>query len=100
MPYWGMHNDSGTGKLPFDRRSSLTLRAVIGLCMMIGATAFAVGLILGSHVASGAGEGSQPQGVDFGPVWKAWHVIDEKFVPAAVATTTPVASSTAQADQQ
>ena len=39
-----------------------------------------------------------PSDVDLSPVWKAWSVIDEKFVPAAVASTTPVASTTAEAD--
>ncbi len=44
--------------------------------------------------------GAAPTGVDFSPVWKAWHVIDEKFVPAAVSSTTPIATSTADQDQQ
>lgn len=35
-----------------------------------------------------------PKDVDFSPVWKAWRTIDEKFVPAAVSSTTPVASTT------
>src|SRR6267154_6099559 len=42
----------------------------------------------------------QPSQVDFSPVWKAWNVINEKFVPAAVASTTPVASTTAQENQE
>jgi len=42
----------------------------------------------------------QPQGVDFSPVWKAWRVIDEKFVPASVATTTSIATSTQDANQK
>lgn len=42
----------------------------------------------------------QPEGVDFAPVWKAWKVIDEKFVPAAVASTTPVASTTEARNQE
>ena len=40
-----------------------------------------------------------PANVDFSPVWKAWHTIDEKFVPAAVSSTTPIATTTAQAEQ-
>lgn len=40
------------------------------------------------------------QEVDLTPVWKAWNAIDEKFVPAAVATSTRVASSTEEADQE
>lgn len=41
-----------------------------------------------------------PDGVDLSPLWKAWRVIDEKFVPAAVATTTPVATTTAERNEQ
>lgn len=44
---------------------------------------------IGGSIVSGA-----PEGVDFSPVWKAWHIIDEKFVPAAVSSTTPVATTT------
>ena len=41
-----------------------------------------------------------PPGVDFSPLWKAWHIIDEKFVPAAVATSTKIATTTAAQDQE
>lgn len=41
-----------------------------------------------------------PEGVDFAPVWKAWRVIDEKFVPAAVSSTTPVASTTEERNNE
>lgn len=41
-----------------------------------------------------------PQGVDFSPVWKAWDVINDKFVPAAVSTTTPLATSTEELNKQ
>src|ERR1043166_4244114 len=40
-----------------------------------------------------------PAGVDFTPVWRAWEVINAKFVPAAVASTTPIATTTAQENQ-
>ena len=43
---------------------------------------------------------TQPAGVDFSPVWKAWRIIDEKFVPASVATTTEVATSTEEINQE
>ncbi len=33
-------------------------------------------------------DSSQPEKVDFSPVWKVWHVIDEKFVPTKPATST------------
>ncbi len=29
---------------------------------------------------------TQPEGVDFSPLWKAWHLLDEKFVPAGTST--------------
>lgn len=43
---------------------------------------------------------SAPDGVDFSPVWKAWQVLDDKFVPAAVATDTPEATTTEEKNQQ
>lgn len=43
---------------------------------------------------------SAPQGVDLGPAWMAWNIINEKFVPAAVATSTPIATTTAALNQQ
>lgn len=47
-----------------------------------------------------AASSSAPQGVDFSPVWEAWNIINDKFVPAAVATSTPLATSTAALNQQ
>lgn len=41
-----------------------------------------------------------PGGVDFSPVWKAWGIIDTQFVPAAVATSSPLASTTAEENQR
>src|SRR5262245_27750734 len=56
--------------------------------------------LLANGVSNAAvGGAPQPSDVDFAPVWKAWSVINEKFVPAAVATSTPVASTTAQENQ-
>jgi carboxyl-terminal processing protease len=52
---------------------------------------------IGSAVADTSG---QPADVDFSPVWKAWSVINEKFVPASVATTSPLATSTEKLNQQ
>jgi carboxyl-terminal processing protease len=49
---------------------------------------------IGGAVATGA-----PQDVDFTPVWKAWNLLDQHFVPAAVASTTPLATTTAQQNQ-
>jgi carboxyl-terminal processing protease len=49
---------------------------------------------IGGAVATGA-----PQDVDFTPVWKAWNLLDQHFVPAAVASTSPLATTTAQQNQ-
>jgi carboxyl-terminal processing protease len=65
---------------------------------------FGAGYLTAQHlpaVASSAGEGTgAPAGVDLSPLWKAWNLIDENFVPAAVATSSPLATTTAQLDQQ
>lgn len=62
---------------------------------------FAGGYLYATH---GGGQGtlvsaSEPSGVDFDPVWKAWATIDQNFVPVVVASSTPLATSTA-AEQQ
>lgn len=46
------------------------------------------------------GQAPPPSDVDFSPVWKAWKVVDEKFVPASVASTTKVATTTAGRNQE
>ncbi|MBI5469974.1 S41 family peptidase [Candidatus Kaiserbacteria bacterium] len=45
------------------------------------------------------GEIAPPAGVDLSPVWKAWNIIDTNFVPAAVATSSPIATTTAARNQ-
>ena len=66
----------------------------------------ALGFAIGFWIAAGANENggvfaaTPPEGVDFSPVWKSWRVIDEKFVPAAVATSTQVATSTEEVNQE
>jgi carboxyl-terminal processing protease len=52
-----------------------------------------------AHGVGGAISSAQPQDVDFAPVWKAWHVLDDKFVPAAVASTSPLATTTEARNQ-
>jgi carboxyl-terminal processing protease len=79
----------------------------IATTIIIAAAAMAVGLVLGSIVARAGGiraaltDATQPAGVDFTPVWKAWHIIDDRFVPAAVASSTPfAATSTPESDER
>ncbi len=73
---------------------TVPLSSAIGLGMLI----LAVGVVAGFEVSTLRGTPSiasanQPD-VDMSPVWKAWQIIDEKFVPAAVASTTKVATTT------
>jgi len=70
-----------------------------------GIVILAVGLVLGFQFASSdsladSTSPGQPENVDFSPVWKAWGVIDDKFVPASVASTTVIATSTADINQE
>lgn len=79
----------------------LELAASVFLALVIG---FAAGFIaerqliargVGGAIVSGA-----PEGVDLSPVWKAWRIIDERFVPAAVSSTTPVATTTKERNDE
>src|SRR3990167_5929252 len=88
---------------PMQDEKSLSMRVAGGLMAVF----FVVGIAAGYEIAiqrgasCAVGDISQPQDVDFSPVWKAWRVIDEKFVSAAVASSTPyVASSTEASDEK
>ncbi|HVU75836.1 MAG TPA: S41 family peptidase [Candidatus Paceibacterota bacterium] len=62
--------------------------------------AFGGGMLYADHQhAAAAAVSGAPQGVDLSPVWKAWDIINENFVPAAVASTSPLASTTAEQNQ-
>lgn len=88
-----------TSRLPFDTGSKLSTRiAIAGIII-----ALAVGFLFGTTLTRGTNANELagvPEGVDLSPVWKAWRVIDEKFVPAAVATSTEMASSSEEENQE
>lgn len=70
----------------------------IAMALVVGGLAFGAGLLTGNSRAGGAsmalvGE-RPPADVDLSPVWRAWRIIDEKFVPASVATSSVAAAST------
>jgi carboxyl-terminal processing protease len=75
----------------------LSSAIALGLLVLI------VGIVAGFELASLRGapsvSGNQPD-VDMTPVWRAWEIIDEKFVPAAIASTTKVATTTAEKNQE
>lgn len=72
---------------------------LFGFGYAAGARGFLANQVAAPLIAA-AGSDAPPAGVDFSPVWKAWSVIDEKFVPAAVSTTTSIATSTAESNQE
>ena len=92
-------------RLPLKRGKPLTWNTIIAVVALVAALCFALGVIVGGkRLEKGlnpvSGSIDVPMGVDFSPVWKAWRVIDDKFVPVAVATTTRLASSTTEANEQ
>lgn len=83
-------------KLPHDPQALATGASlvIIGIGLGFFADRFLASHGIGAPVAAGA-----PQGVDFAPVWRAWQVLDDNFVPAAVSSTTPLASTTEAQNQ-
>src|SRR5262245_39222507 len=90
-----------TRRLPFKDGSMVPYRTALSIGIIAFAIGFGIGAIFFPVRNSGAIElDGAPAGVDLAPVWKAWRVIDEKFVPAAVASSTPVASTTEEANEE
>ncbi len=93
--------ENETRKLPFAARPPISAQSALAGGIVVLALGFALGFTIASWANAGAaGSAGAPPDVDFTPVWRAWEVIDEKFVPAAVATTTQVATSTDAAYQE
>ncbi|MBX4206452.1 S41 family peptidase [Candidatus Parcubacteria bacterium] len=69
--------------------------ALVALGLVIAFGSYAVGLHHGKGALSAAAgvmnptEG-EPSGIDFAPFWKAWNLINEKYIPAS--TTAPKAT--------
>jgi carboxyl-terminal processing protease len=78
----------------------MSLSSVLAIAIVLALLSFGFGLEFGAHRASALAGAGAPAGVDLAPVWKAWNVIDEKFVPASVASTTPVATTSAERNQE
>ncbi|MDO8576663.1 MAG: S41 family peptidase [bacterium] len=86
-----MYEQGGT------RTISLTYGILAGI--VIAAVAFGGGFLVGgkqdgkTSIVGVSLNAGPPPDVDFSPVWKVWAVIDEKFVPVSVASSTPVVAS-------
>jgi len=89
----------------------VSIRSITSAVLII-TIAFAAGIFVGgkgvfadqfnryglSAFAAGSVSSAQPEGVDFSPVWKAWNIIDDRFVDAYATTTTDGATSTLASD--
>jgi carboxyl-terminal processing protease len=77
---------------------------VISIGVLILLVGFGGGFLAGkdrTERALSQADAQEPSSVDFSPVWKAWNIINQQYVPVAVASSTPVAaSSSAEANQQ
>lgn len=78
-------------KTLFEHTKAITRNQAIAFGIVALALGVVIGLVVGVRGAENGGAlgGSTlpPADVDFSPVWEAWRVIDEKFIPAAVATS-------------
>lgn len=89
-----------------EKMFSIPARLGTALGVLAIVAAFVAGFATDRYVRVEAGTVSivssdAPRDVDLAPVWKAWKVIDEQFVPAAVASSTPLATTTqARHDKQ
>lgn len=85
-------------------------RAPVAYVSALAIIVFLAGYLIGARgyltekiptdVLSVVGANVPPQGVDLSPVWKAWSVIDDKFVPAAIATSTEQATTTERINEK
>lgn len=85
------------------QRQFLSIRSAIAASIIVAVFGFGAGFLAGhSALVSGSvlSEASMPQDADFQAVWKAWHILNENFVPAAVSTSTPLATSTKALNEQ
>jgi carboxyl-terminal processing protease len=82
-----------------EKMFSIPVRLGSALGVLALVAAFVAGFAADRYVRVEAGtisiiSADAPRDVDLAPVWKAWKVIDEQFVPAAVASSTPLATTT------
>ncbi len=82
----------------------LTVRSAILAGLAILVLGFGGGFLISAHAADTgtnvSDDSQEPSNVDFSPVWKAWNTLNENFVPDAVASSSPLATTTAGIDQQ
>ncbi|MDO8561624.1 MAG: S41 family peptidase [bacterium] len=96
--------DEETQKNIGTRTAAISAAIIIAIGFMSGFTLGTKGFLASSippSITKALAEGAEePLGVNFSPVWKAWRIIDEKFVPAAVGTSTPIATTTKEINDE
>lgn len=80
-------------------------RNILALSFVLLAVGFGGGFITERYLVQQGvsnaivGTTQPPSDVDLSPLWRAWNVIDEKFVPAALASTTVTATTTTKINE-
>lgn len=86
-----------------DGKRFLSLRTASVAAALMLFIGFGGGLLISVHAADMtvnlSGADAQPSNVDFSPVWKAWNILNSNFVPDAVSTSTPLATTTEGVNQ-
>ena len=88
-----------------ENKYTLSLAALVIGGVLIAAAAFGGGFLAGGSKAGMPAaaalslSATPPPDVDFSPVWEAWKIIDEKFVPVSMASSSPSATSSAKTSQ-
>ena len=88
-----------------ENKYTLSFAALVIGGVLIAAAAFGGGFLAGGSKAGMPAAAAlsltaaPPADVDFSPVWEAWKIIDEKFVPVSVASSSPSATSSAKTSQ-
>lgn len=80
-------------------RSPLMVEIASGVFILL--IGLGLGYLVGEqHPRAALADSQEPTGIDFSPVWTAWNVIQQDYVPVAVASSTPVATSTPDIKQK
>jgi carboxyl-terminal processing protease len=89
-----MYENNGKNVLP--------IKTAIMASLVIVIVGFSAGFFTGHSAAAEntCFNTGAPADVDLAPLWKAWSILDDNFVPAAVATSSPIATSTAELNRQ
>lgn len=79
-----------------EQQQSVRFRYAVAAVVVAAALGFGGGILVGGKTYANTPllGTSAPEGVDFSPVWKAWKIMDEKFVPASVSTSSLAKAST------